>query len=223
MFLVVALTKNHILPWTRKIYHLRHHRESGLAGDIEERFLGLGLAWYNPLRWLSILTPLAGVFVAIPLHIEVKDFNMFALTPAFPPIIFAHLTILAQAMIHYGWWPAYHHVIMPYYTLICLHNIALAFPNLLRQGALTFVTTYCHYFGDIPHDVFYQTQVLDHPIFWPFQLFCANFGATHLMHHFVTRQPFYLRQMTATRVLPFINQWRGNRYTKDRSAFNSLV
>ena len=31
----------------------------------------------------------------------------------------------------------------------------------------------------------------------PFQLFCFNFGATHAIHHFVVKEPFYIRQWTA--------------------------
>ncbi|RZL06584.1 MAG: hypothetical protein EOP40_17435, partial [Rubrivivax sp.] len=32
---------------------------------------------------------------------------------------------------------------------------------------------------------------------WPFQLFCCNFGSTHAIHHFVVKEPFYVRQLTA--------------------------
>ncbi len=39
--------------------------------------------------------------------------------------------------------------------------------------------------------------MLNHPLFWPLQLFCFNFGSTHAIHHFVVGQPFYLRQMIA--------------------------
>jgi len=29
------------------------------------------------------------------------------------------------------------------------------------------------------------------------QLFCFNFGSTHAIHHFVVKEPFYMRQWTA--------------------------
>jgi len=29
------------------------------------------------------------------------------------------------------------------------------------------------------------------------QAFCFNFGSTHGIHHFVVKEPFYIRQMTA--------------------------
>ena len=38
-------------------------------------------------------------------------------------------------------------------------------------------------------------------MFWPLQLFCFNFGATHILHHYVVQQPFYLRHMVAPGVL----------------------
>ena len=31
----------------------------------------------------------------------------------------------------------------------------------------------------------------------PLQIFCFNFGSTHIIHHYVVNQPFYLRQMVA--------------------------
>ncbi len=30
------------------------------------------------------------------------------------------------------------------------------------------------------------------------QAFCFNFGSTHGIHHFVVKEPFYLRQLTAS-------------------------
>eukprot|EP00992_Anisonema_acinus_P001068 TRINITY_DN10370_c0_g1_i4.p1 TRINITY_DN10370_c0_g1~~TRINITY_DN10370_c0_g1_i4.p1 ORF type:complete len:344 (-),score=39.98 TRINITY_DN10370_c0_g1_i4:150-1181(-) len=232
MFGFIWVLKMHVLPWWRKKYHLIHHQESGLIGDVEERIVGLGTVWWNPIRWISVLTPLFGLVAAIPIARDVKDFKVFSpLNMAnFPSIFIGHSCMFAQAMIYFGWWPQHHNIVLPYYTAICVFNMSLNFPNVLRQGCLTFVTTYCHYYGDIPADVFYQTQVLDHPVFWPFQVFCFNFGATHLLHHFVTKQPFYLRQMVAWRVLPIVkktgvrvndlgNQWRSNHWaTRDSSS-----
>ena len=74
-----------------------------------------------------------------------------------------------------------------------------------------------HYYGDIPAKrVFYQNQILDHWCTLPFQLFCFNFGtscwllgfikryigATHIIHHYIPGQPFYLRQMIYPAVKP---------------------
>jgi hypothetical protein len=41
--------------------------------------------------------------------------------------------------------------------------------------------------------VIQQTQVLNPWWMLPFQLFCFNFGSTHAIHHFVVRDPFYIR------------------------------
>ena len=55
-----------------------------------------------------------------------------------------------------------------------------------------------HYFGDIEDGNFVQQcQVLTKKRFILPHLFCFNFGSTHAIHHFVVRDPFYIRQMTA--------------------------
>ncbi len=46
-------------------------------------------------------------------------------------------------------------------------------------------------------NVIQQTQVLNPWWMWPLQAFCFNFGSTHGIHHFVVKEPFYIRQMTA--------------------------
>ena len=54
-----------------------------------------------------------------------------------------------------------------------------------------------HYYGDVePGNVMQQTQVLNSPWMWPLQAFCFNFGSSHGIHHFVVKEPFYIRQMT---------------------------
>ena len=80
--------------------------------------------------------------------------------------------------------------------------ILVVLPNMLRQSCLALISSYCHYYEDIPDaDVFYQTQILKSWVLFPLQLFCFNFGATHIIHHYVATQPFYLRQMVAPVVL----------------------
>jgi hypothetical protein len=56
-----------------------------------------------------------------------------------------------------------------------------------------------HYYGDVePGNVIQQTQVLNPWWMWPLQAFCFNFGSTHGIHHFVVKEPFYIRQMTVS-------------------------
>ena len=71
-------------------------------------------------------------------------------------------------------------------------------PNLLRSFSINFISSNMHYFGDIEDGNFVQQcQVLNSKWFIIPHLFCFNFGSTHGIHHFVVRDPFYIRQMTA--------------------------
>lgn len=84
-------------------------------------------------------------------------------------------------------------------------NVLICIPNYVRQSSLVVMSNCSHYYGDIPEkSVFYQNQILDHPLLYPFQLFCCNFGATHIMHHYVPGQPFYIRSMCYPRVKPYM-------------------
>ncbi len=71
-------------------------------------------------------------------------------------------------------------------------------PNVLRVACLHFISSNMHYYGDVEDgNVVEQTQVLNRWWLAPVQLFCANFGSTHGIHHFVPNDPFYVRQLTA--------------------------
>lgn len=71
-------------------------------------------------------------------------------------------------------------------------------PNVLRVFCLHFISSNMHYFGDVEDgNVIQQTQVLNPWWLVPAQLFCFNFGSTHAIHHFVVKEPFYVRQLTA--------------------------
>jgi hypothetical protein len=68
----------------------------------------------------------------------------------------------------------------------------------LRGACLHFISSNMHYFGDVEEgNIVQQTQVLNRWYLAPLQLFCANFGSTHGIHHFVPSDPFYVRQLTA--------------------------
>lgn len=73
-------------------------------------------------------------------------------------------------------------------------------PNFVRSFCINFISSNMHYYGDIDsRNVVQQTQVLNPWWLIPVQLFCFNFGSTHAIHHFVVRDPFYIRQLTAKR------------------------
>ena len=54
MFTVIWFCKLGLNPWYRRRIHLKHHRDSGQATDIEERLIGIGL----PLGWLRLFIAL---------------------------------------------------------------------------------------------------------------------------------------------------------------------
>jgi hypothetical protein len=85
-------------------------------------------------------------------------------------------------------------------SVMAMVNVAvvvLVGPNVLRTFCLHFVSSNMHYYGDIePGNVIQQTQVLNPWWLWPLQAFCFNFGSSHAIHHFVVKEPFYIRQLT---------------------------
>nr|WP_256324414.1 fatty acid desaturase [Pseudomonas sp. 06C 126] len=111
--------------------------------------------------------------------------------------------------------------------------VILIAPNLIRQFCLFFISSNMHYYGDVaPRNALQQTQVMNPWWLWPFQMFCFNFGSTHSIHHFVVRDPFYLRQMTApyahkvmaqagVRFNDFGTYKRANRFSMDHSQTRS--
>lgn len=206
MFALIWISKINANPWWRKPMHLKHHKTSGQMDDIEERLIGLGL----PLglkRFLITISPLGSYLVIYSVAKDSKKMNSLpgvdlirASIVNLPVLLPGNICLLA--------------ILFPEYFTSQFYNIAwnicilLYFPNTLRQSSLQWVSTGCHYFGDIPrNNIFFQNQVLNHWIFYPFQLFCFNFGATHIIHHYVTRQPFYLRQLVSAAVMDeFKNQ-----------------
>ncbi|MFZ5723083.1 MAG: fatty acid desaturase [Pseudomonadota bacterium] len=99
--------------------------------------------------------------------------------------------------------------------------VTILLPNVLRVFCLHFVSSNMHYYGDVePGNVIQQTQVWNAWWLAPLHLFCFNFGATHAIHHFVVRDPFYLRQLTAAEAYPILKKYgvRFNDYGTFRRA-----
>jgi len=207
MFVAIYFTKWSIPPWYRKFLHIRHHQESGTEKDIEERLIGLG----RPLdfvRWALTFYPFSNVVIMEDLQEDNKDWSrhklVFAGIPTVVPFTLLWHLFMGYSRLHMGW-------VMGSYDPVCMLpewgwpivrdlSILLLLPNVLRQACLNIMASYSHYYGDIPsNNVFYQNQIIDHWTMLPFQLFSFNFGATHIIHHFVPNQPFYLRQMLATK------------------------
>nr|BFD38946.1 fatty acid desaturase [Pseudomonas sp. FFPRI_1] len=197
-----------INPWVRRHLHLNHHKVSGSESDIEERAITNGEPW-GLARLLMVGDNMMAAFIRLlrapgarrKLGILVRTLAVYA------PL----------ALLHWGAW----YVFLGFHgangvaallgspiqwsadTLALMHVIDIAVvviigPNVLRTFCLHFVSSNMHYYGDIePGNVIQQTQVLNPWWMWPLQAFCCNFGSTHGIHHFVVKEPFYIRQMTA--------------------------
>jgi fatty acid desaturase len=204
MFFVIWFGKLGLNPWYRREIHLKHHRESGQVSDIEERLIGLGLP-FGLLRLFVAIHPFGGLLLFRRIKREVPDFQPLRLyllsVPTYTLLFVIWESFCGYARVQSGWTfamdPGH---LLPAWGWPWARDLTLllVLPNMLRQSCLVFISSYSHYYEDIPeHDVFYQTQILSNWLLAPFQLFCFNFGATHIIHHYVINQPFYLRQMVA--------------------------
>jgi len=210
MFVFIHFTKWSIPPWYRKMIHIRHHQESGTEKDIEERLIGLGRP-LDLLRWALTFYPFANVLVLDELQEDnQKDWSkhklVFAALPSVIPFTILWHLFMGYCRLNLGLTlTSYDPVLyLPEWgwPIVRDLSILILMPNVLRQACLNMMASYCHYYGDIPHNsVYYQNQIIDHWLMYPLQLFSFNFGATHIIHHFVPNQPFYLRQMLAPKSL----------------------
>lgn len=196
LFTVIWFCKLGLNPWYRRRIHLKHHRDSGQATDIEERLIGIGL----PLGWrrlLIALHPFGSLLLFPRLARDAPDFRPAELVVLSLPtyLIFAALWLGCPAYVWFGAAAG-----LPDWGWLWVRDltILLAAPNVLRQMCLILMSSYSHYYADVPPgDVYYQNQVLSSWLLWPLQAFCFNFGSTHIIHHYVVRQPFYIRQLVA--------------------------
>ena len=189
LFAGIWLAKASINPWARGEIHLLHHRFSGQKNDVEERLIGLGVRSV-PLRLLIAFLPATAV-VLVPAirrdapewkvlrgsrwsrarQIQRVDLLFFGL-PLLLPLAWA-LGVPAARELYLCW----------------------ILPNVLRHGFIVLMSSYSHYYEIPGHNVLYQNQILRHPLLLPLQVFCWDFGATHIIHHYVVTQPFYVRHL----------------------------
>lgn len=176
-------------PFTRRTYHLKHHRSSGTAEDIEERLIGLG----QPLL-LRIAVALHPGVAALFLRGIKRDNPSFHRYFRFPLQAFEYLHIFSQPLlilVSLGFVSAAPAWLRELATTLL---VVWMLPNTLRHACLVLMSTSIHFFGDVERgSILQQTQVLDSPLFLPFQLFCFFFGSEHGIHHIHVSQPFYLR------------------------------
>lgn len=206
-------------PWTRRRVHLHHHKSSGTDSDLEERGITNGEPW-GLRRLLMLGDNMLAVYLR-PFQTQqmVRKF-IKAQKPASQAEVRALvrenlLTYFPLGNLYYLLWHgfiAYHasvwlaqHVFgvtvtlpataQPVLSVVNFLVVVLMLPNVLRTFCLHFVSSNMHYYGDVePGNIVQQTQVWTAWWLAPLHLFCFNFGSTHASHHFVVRDPFYIRQ-----------------------------
>lgn len=197
-----------INPWVRRQLHINHHRVSGTEADLEELTVSNGTPW-GVLRALMISDLMLAATVMV---IRAKGWHQRKQLldigfKAYVPLTALNWVAWYAFLTLHGIQSVGSLIAMPIHftpsTLEALHVldaivVVLIAPNILRNFCLNFITSNIHYYGDInTRDVTQQVQVLNPWWLWPLQAFCCNFGGTHVIHHFVVMEPFYLRQLTA--------------------------
>jgi len=209
--------------------HLKHHIISGQVDDAEERLIGLGLR-AGLVRMAVTMHPFGSLIVTTTVAKEAKWLDVQKLNLTSAPVAFLFFGLNKIWMLYFAvmLFVGYenYHLYLParHWAWIRFTAVCICLPNMWRQACLVAMSNCSHYYGDIPEkSVFYQNQILDHPVFHLFQLFCCNFGATHIVHHYVPGQPFYIRELVYRKVKGFmvengvrLNDFgivaRGNRY-----------
>jgi len=217
LFWLVWLSKlNSVDPWLRRDIHLLHHRKSGHVEDVEERFIGNGMT-FGVKRLLTMVDPMMALMFQGPELLRDASAKVRSILdprkigpylPLYQLLWYSFLLLSLLSAINRllgplirdpAWFIAIHD---PVNTVAVIYMI----PSWIRQTSLQAVSSNMHYFGDVD-GLFNETQVLDSWLVFPLHLFCFNFGATHCIHHFVVKQPFYLRQAVALFVRPALRKY----------------
>lgn len=209
MFGVWLFRPSTINPWVRRRLHLHHHEVSGTDSDMEERAITNGEGW-GTHRMVSLLDSMLGLYTK-PMRMR-QIVTAYVKSEARSPeeakqlVTQSRLAYFPLGLVHYMLWHfaialwAYEQITGPTHlwargTLDFLVVTILA-PNAIRTFCLHFVSSNMHYFGDVQaHNVLQQTQVWTAIWLKPFHAMCFNFGETHAIHHFLVRDPFYVREL----------------------------
>jgi fatty acid desaturase len=196
-----------INPWIRRHLHLNHHKVSGTETDMEERAITNGEPW-GIARFLMVGDNMMSSFIrmlraktwALKFNIVKRTLRVYAPLALlnwgawYVFLGFHAANGIASLMGTPIEWSAQTLEVM---NVINIAVVVLVGPNVLRTFCLHFVSSNMHYYGDIEMgNVMQQCQVLNPWWLWPMQAFCFNFGSSHGIHHFVVKEPFYVRQMT---------------------------
>ncbi|ARS51063.1 fatty acid desaturase [Pseudomonas sp. KHPS1] len=196
-----------INPWVRRHLHLNHHKVSGSEADMEERAITNGEPWgiarllmvgdnmmSSFIRWLRAKNPEHRRLI---LTRTLKVYAPLGLLNWATWYLFLGFHLLDWAAAALGAPIAWSATTLSVMQVVNVAVVVLVGPNVLRTFCLHFVSSNMHYYGDVePGNVIQQTQVLNPWWLWPLQAFCFNFGSSHAIHHFVVKEPFYIRQLT---------------------------
>lgn len=182
MFMCIWLSKLHGNPWFRRDLHLKHHVISGQRDDAEERLIGLGLT-PNLERLAVTAHPFGSLIITAAVGRDAKWLNVQKMNLTTMPVAFLFFALNKAWMVYVitMWvvgYENYHLYLSPrLWEPLRASAVLISLPNILRQFCLVLMSNCSHYYGDIPEkSVFFQNQILDHPLVYPFQLFCMNFG-----------------------------------------------
>lgn len=218
-----------ISPWVRRRLHLHHHKVSGTETDLEERGITNGERWGIRrllmtgdnmlaiyLRPFTTYTMTRGFVKAVAKSKEeAREIALENLLGYFPlgainytlwhGFIVYHATLIGLSL--FGIEPAIPAWLQTVMSAVSFYAVTIAAPNALRTFCLHFVSSNMHYYGDVEKgNIIQQCQIWTSPLMIPFHLFCFNFAGTHSFHHFVVRDPFYIRQWIAPRLYPLMRE-----------------
>ena len=207
-------------PWVRRRLHLHHHKFSGTSTDLEEQGITNGERW--GFKRLLMTGDLGLAVILRPLRMAALTRRYVKAQPgtraerrrisrslllSYAPMTFIYQGLLLSFLgVHAAQWINAHaglalavpSALQQAMPLVDLLAVTWVLPNTLRTFCLHFISSNMHYYGDVQeNNPIQQTQVFDAWWLLPFQLFCFNFGSTHAIHHFVVKETFYVRQLTA--------------------------
>ena len=210
-----------VSPFVRRRMHLHHHKHAGTESDLEERGITNGERW-GLRRFLMTGDAMLAIYLRpFKMRKMVREYikgqkpkskrEVIALikeqVTSFVPLGYIHYTMLHGFVLFHAvnlgsqWlgmpiaWPE---LVLSVMNVINFLAVVWLLPNMIRTFSLHFVSSNMHYYGDIEDgNIMQQCQVWNAWWLAPFHLFCFNFGSTHAIHHFVVKEPFYIRQWTA--------------------------
>lgn len=200
--------------WFRRELHLKHHIISGQVDDAEERLIGLGLPW-SWRRLVATVHPFGVLLLSSEVAKDATwlDVQRMNLTSAPVAFIFFGLNkaLLAYLIAFFMFGESAGPLPLVYWPWVRDLNILICLPNILRSFSIIALSTCSHYYGDIPgKSVFFQNQILDHWILYPFQIFAFNFGKCNV---FVFFNSVFLTRHNKVPLTSCITMCRGSHFT----------